>query len=128
MITEGLHYKVTLDLDDMERMAKLTENILRGNHKSATSRPEDLKERVERDVTYGFALPLPAHIVELIDDAMVQPCGLASQFTLTELGERVLKDRLTHDLSFWITQWEASVNKRIDLEQYPELIYGYCLL
>ena len=40
----------------------------------------------------------------------------------------MLKDRLTHNLSHSISQYDASVNKRIDHDAYPELIYGWCLL
>ena len=96
-------------------MAKLDANIKRGNHKSATSRLEDLLSKVKRDVVYGFALPVCKSIVRRIKGAMVQPCGLAAQFTLTASGLRVLKDRLTHNLSFLITIPDASVNSRCDM-------------
>ena len=58
---------------------------------------------------------------------MVQPVGLAAQFTLTETGERILKDRLTHDMSYCISSKRASINKRTLIDQYPEMIYGFCL-
>jgi len=88
----------------------------------------DLIEKVKRDVTYGFALPVSKSIIKFIEEAMVQPCGLASQFTLTKTGLQVLKDRLTHDLSFAITLFDASVNMRCNLSAYPAMIYGFCLL
>ena len=81
-----------------------------------------------RDVVYGFAVPVLASIVKLLPGEMVHPCGLAAQFALTRTGERVLKDRLTHDLSHSITQYDASVNMRSDIDAYPEMIYGWCLM
>jgi len=59
--------------------------------------------------------------------AMVQPCGLANQFTLTETRERALKARLTQDLFFSITGEDVVVNKRVKMNEYPEMIYGWCL-
>ena len=46
---------------------------------------------------------------------------------ITEHGEPIPKDRLTQDLTFLITAEDVSVNKRVDMEQYPEMIYGWCL-
>ena len=39
-------------------MADLKANIDQGNHKSATSKPEELKEKINKDVHYGFAVPI----------------------------------------------------------------------
>ena len=94
---EGMEYIYKETLTDSERMAELEANIDRGNHKSATSKPEELKEKINRDVHYGFAVPIQKSILTKILGAMVQPCGLASRFSLTKSGERVLKDRLTHN-------------------------------
>jgi hypothetical protein len=57
----------------------------------------------------------------------VQPCGLASQLSLTADGSRVEKERLTHDLSYEITGEGISVNSRVDMSMYPEMIFGWCL-
>ena len=59
---------------------------------------------------------------------MLQACGLVTQSTLSETGERTEKSRLTHDQSFCITSHFASVNCRLNREAYPDLIYGFCLL
>ena len=40
----------------------------------------------------------------------------------------MLKDRLTHDLSYCITEEYASINSRCDFDKYPPIIYGSCLL
>jgi hypothetical protein len=59
---------------------------------------------------------------------MVQPCGLASQFSLKADGSRKLKHRLTHDLSYQVDPvGKVSVNSRVDMDQYPEMVFGWCL-
>ena len=77
---------------------------------------------------YGFAVPVLASIVKKLPRAMVQLCWLAAQFALTRTGEQVLKDRLTHDVLHSITHYDASVNMRSNIDAYPEMIYGWCLL
>ena len=59
---------------------------------------------------------------------MLQACGLVTQLTLSETGERKEKSRLTYDLSFCITSHFALVNRRLNRDAYPDLIYGFCLL
>ncbi len=66
-------------------------------------------------------------IVPNIEHAMVQPAGVVKQFSLREDGARFLKRRLTQDLSFPLTFQMASVNNRIDMDAYVEMIYGWCL-
>ena len=123
----GMSYELKEELTEDERMAELEAQLLRGNHLQATQQPEKLKEKVHFDVKCGFAVPVGKLVVPKIKEAMVQPCNLADQFTLTDTGERVNKKRLTHDLSFWITKMNASINKRCDMEKYPGMVYGFCL-
>ena len=87
-------------VSDESRLDSVTKNIGRGNHKSARDRPEVLKDEVLDDVTRGFALPLPAKVAPLIPGAEVAPMGLVAQNTISEAGEIMPKDRLTHDQSF----------------------------
>jgi hypothetical protein len=49
------------------------------------------------------------------------------QFTLNASGGRKLKTRLTQDLSYSITEDNISVNDRIDMSQYADMIYRWCL-
>jgi hypothetical protein len=49
------------------------------------------------------------------------------QFTLDENGLREIKRRLTHDDSFRVTEESESVNDHLDLDLYPEMVYGWCL-
>jgi hypothetical protein len=127
-VLNGMDYHFTTELTEDERMAELEAQMARGNHSSATSDLGGLNKMTGKDVTKGFSLPLPAEIVSEIKDGLVQPAGKVSQHTLTATGSRMLKDRLTHDLSFWITCWYASVNSRCDFDKYPPMIYGSCLI
>jgi hypothetical protein len=56
--------------------------------------------------------------------ALVQPCGLASQFALKADGSRTQKDRLTHDLSYEVTEDNISVNNQVDMSRYTEMVFG----
>jgi hypothetical protein len=52
---------------------------------------------------------------------------MVRQFALNASGGRELKTRLTQDLSYSITEDHISVNDRVDMSQYADMIYGWCL-
>ena len=110
MHQEGMEYHFDCDLTENERVEELQANLARGNHNSAKSRPEELATKINREVTYGFVLPVWLSTLAKIPKAMLQACGLVTQSTLSETGERTEKSRLTHDLFFSITSPYASVN------------------
>jgi hypothetical protein len=78
-------------------------------------------------VAHGFSIPVSPKIIEEIKGAMVQPLGLATQHGLTKDGSRKVKHQLTQDLSFSLTEEDMSVNSRIDMEEYSEMLYGWCI-
>ena len=88
-----------------------------------------MSKLLDKDVVHGFTIPLPITTVRLIPNAGIQPLGLASQWTINENGERVIKYRLTQDLTFFSSESgpPMSINKRIDMTAYTEMIYGWCL-
>jgi hypothetical protein len=59
-----------------------------------------------KDVVHGFSMVIPVELVPLIPDAMVQPVGLAKEWTLDEDGNRIIKYRITQDLSYSETSKE----------------------
>ena len=113
-------------VSDESRLDSVIKNIGRGNHKSARDRPEVLKDQVLDDVTRGFALPLPAKVAPLIPGAEVAPMGLVAQNTISEAGEIMPKDRLTHDQSFEIGT-ARSVNNRVRMEDHQPVVFGHAL-
>jgi hypothetical protein len=127
ILSNGMDYRFKTELPECTRTKELTAIVERGNHKSAESRAEHVAKALGKDVRHGFSLPILPATVMKIKGAMAQPLGMAEQLTLTESGERVPKFRLTQDLSFSITEKNASVNSRIDLDAYVGMIYGWCL-
>ena len=113
-------------VSDESRLDSVIKSIGRGNHKSARDRPEALKDQVLDDVTRGFALPLPAKVAPLIPGAEVAPMGLVAQNTISEAGEIMPKDRLTHDQSFEIGA-ARSVNNRARMEDHQPVVFGHAL-
>jgi len=127
ILTEGMAYECTHELSEEERALELRAQLERGNHKSVVGKSEQLRALLAKDVTHGFSFPVPANTVSRIGGAMVQPCGIVSQASLQADGTRKTKDRLTHDLSFSCAIPNSSVNDRIDMSRYPELVYGWCM-
>ena len=122
-----MDYCFETEISEEQRQLELEAKLERGNHKSATSKPDITEAEILKDVRHGFAFPFPRNLVRKLKGALVQPCGLASQFALKADGSRVEKHRLTHDLSYEITGKGISVNNQVDMSQYPEVIFGWCL-
>jgi hypothetical protein len=127
LIENGMGYRFKTAITEGERMKELHGMMERGNHKSAEEGSEKAAELLAKDVAHGFSIPVSPGVVERIRGAMVQPLGLATQYGLTEDGSRKVKYRLTQDLSFSLTEPDMSVNSRIDMDQYPEMFYGWCI-
>jgi hypothetical protein len=127
VLQKGMDYFFHQEISEEERMAELEANLERGNHKSATSDPLITTKALHKDVKFGFSLPFPSSLVRHLKGALVQPCGLAYQFSLQSDGTREQKHRLTHDLSYEATGKGRSVNSRINMGKYPEMIFGWCL-
>lgn len=127
VIEEGMKYLCTSEPSDSERVSELQAQLSRGNHSSALENEEEILDLISKDVRHGFAVPVPRKVLLDIKGGMVQPCGIVEQFSLNADGSRKKKRRLTHDLSFGITEGYASINDRIDMERYPDMTYGWCL-
>jgi hypothetical protein len=127
IITQGMDYFFSRELSDHERANEVTAILAQGNHKSATENRPQMLQLLRKEVLHGFSIPIPRGIVPKIKNVMVQPLGMVVQTTITPSGERVPKLRYTQDLSFSATLDDASVNSRIDISKYAEMVYGYCL-
>jgi hypothetical protein len=82
---------------------------------------------ISKDVKHGFSLPITKEAARQIKGGAAQPLGLVSQWTLNPDGSRVMKDQMTQDLSFAVLDAANSINDRVDLSTYPEMVYGWCL-
>lgn len=129
LLTEGMHYVFDRELSHDERMVEMIAMLARGNHKSAQVEQDRVGELLAKDVVHGFTIPLPISIVKSIPGAMIQPLGLVQQWTVGDDGERKAKFRLTQDLSFSTDRKipPTSINKRVDMSAYVEMVYGWCL-
>ena len=127
VLAQGMDYRFTDELSEEQRKAEVAAMMERGNHQSVQEDSDAVAKLLAKDVLQGFSLPVSPFLVPDIANAMVQPAGVVKQFSLQEDGSRILKRRLTQDLSFPLTFPTASVNKRIDMDAYAEMIYGWCL-
>ena len=61
----------------------------------------------------------------------MQPLGIAIQTTIDEEGHPKVKFRLTQDLTYSSPRpppsTPRSINSIVDMTQYPEMVYGWCL-
>jgi hypothetical protein len=127
MLTKGFEYFLRRELSEDERAQELASQLVRGNHKSATENEGDVERLLEGDVRHGFVLPVWEDALLKVKGCMLQPGGMVRQLSLKSDGSRKMKDRFTHDLSYSITLPDASINSRIDMSKYPDMVYGWCL-
>jgi hypothetical protein len=78
MVEQGMDYVFTNELDEGQRILEMEANIIRGNHKSASDHQDHLVQLLDRDVKYGFAMPIPKLSVHKLKGAMVQPVRVTS--------------------------------------------------
>jgi hypothetical protein len=103
MVEWGMDYVFTTELDEGQRVLEMEANIAMGDHKSASEHQYHLVRILDRDVKYGFTMPIPKLAVHKLKGAMVQPAGVTSQFTILENGSRTKKQRLTPGLTYAAT-------------------------
>ena len=123
----GFHYHLAHKLSETERQVEYNAQYDRGNHQSAILDKEQVMRLLNQDVLHGFALPVQADEVHNLKGVHLQPGGIVSQHSISSDGSRKLKKRFTHDLSYSITLEDASINDRIDMTKYPDMVYGWCL-
>ena len=127
MFQVGFDYFLSRDLSEEERVTELDAQLERGNHKSATENEDEINSLLTGDVVHGFVLPFLAGSIKSLKGVHLQPGGMVRQMSLKADGSRKMKNRFTHDLSFSITLDDASVNSRVQIEKYPDMVYGFCL-
>ena len=127
--TEGASYPFDETLDYSEDLARddLIAAISKGNNKSTSGKEEFLKLVYNKEVTRGWALPIPAEAVTLIPGIAVTPVGVAKQFSIDESGAVIRKDRMTHDCSQPGVSG-LSVNLRVVKDKLEEVQFGFCLM
>ena len=130
VLESRMSYVFDTELDVLTQSEELRKLLKRGNHKLTQEFAEKVNELITKDVVHGFAIPIPVSVVEKIPHAAVQPLGLARQWSIkNEKGERIKNFRMSQDLSFSSSREgePTSINKRIDMSAYTEMIFGWCL-
>lgn len=120
-------YKFVTDLNENQRLQEVQASLQYRNHKSVTNNQRLLEEYITKDIKFGFALPINKTAVTDILKYLVQPGGLAKQFTLSPDGTRVPQEQLTHNLTFKHTGNNIYVKNQLNLDEYPEMYYRHCL-
>lgn len=82
VFAHGMEYTYYEELSEAERKEEQEEMVLRGNHKLATKEEETVGKLLAREVLHGFNLPFKACLVNGLKGALVQPCGLGTQYAL----------------------------------------------
>ena len=80
-LTHGASYPLE-DYSDDDMALDLSEQLARGNHKSAQARLEVLMELNSTDVEYGYSLCLPITALSEISGAAVAPHVIVRQATI----------------------------------------------
>jgi hypothetical protein len=106
----------------------LSEQLARGNHKSAQQCLAVLMARNSTDVEPGNSFCLPEAALSGIARAAVPPHGIVHQGTINELGQYMSKDRPRHDQSFSARREGRSINDQCIMGALTPCVFGHALL
>jgi len=113
-------------MDEESRIKDLNFHKERGNHTSALKHLNKLDAIISKEISRGFAFPLPIDIIFNIPNAALALLGCHQQETMNKRGERIPKYRMTHDQSFPRPSGH-SVNSRVIKESLPPCMYSIVL-
>jgi hypothetical protein len=83
-------------------------------------------ELLTLDVHSGCALPLPTKAIFKIPDAVLAHVRIANQLTISDNGEVIAKNRLTHDQTFEFGP-EKTLSNRMRMSEVNPVVFGWCL-
>ena len=127
VLANRMDHRFMKELPEDQWLAEVVAMMKRGKYQSVQEDSEAVAELLAKDIRQGFSLLVSPDLIPNLVHAMVQPAGVVKQFSLQEDGSRLLKSRLTQDLSFPLifpSMSSMSINSRIDMEAYFEMIYG----
>ena len=124
-LLHGVEFPLT-NLPNEQRKTELSLALRRGNHQSVKQHQAAVQTLLKREVSNGWQLPLPRHLIASLPGVTVAPLGLVTQSTINARGEIIPKHRLTHDQSFEM-QPGSSVNSRVEHQHLTPCRYGTAL-
>ena len=130
ILAEGVRYSFPKNLkytDEVKR-ADLLAAVRKGNNNSA-KHPDakaNILKNYSKEVRQAWMIPFNKETITKIIGASVIPIGITHQMTLDAEGNKIKKQRTTHDLS---RPWESghSVNNMIDKDLMDPCLFGFCL-
>ena len=127
IITSGASYPLH-PISDEDRLSDIEYMLQRGNHKSALEADNKLAldKAFTKEVKHHWAIPILPASIPLIPGASVTPLGVATQWSINETNDRIIKRRPTHDCTFPGPSG-LSCNKRVIKEELDECRYGHAL-
>jgi len=126
IIERGCDYRLEADPDEKTRLEDLNAMLSRGNHQSAKKNIALLQKAFDKEVKRGWLLPVTVESLTKIKNVSIIPLGIADQYSINEKGERIFKQRVTHDASFPAPSGR-SVNNQVIEALLQDCIYGQCL-
>ena len=125
ILTNGSKWPLE-EVSEASRTSDLQDALTFGNHKGASKKTDLLLKLIDKDVKYGYSVPIPLESVTRIPGLEMAPMNIMAQNTIGEFGRVVPKDRLTHDQS-WKWGSGTTVNSLIRKELLQECRYGFCI-
>lgn len=127
----GMRYIFKRELSNAARKAELGAQLDHGNHylsKFSASNANEVTRLFVIDVTHGFSFLFPMWIVPLVKK---KPWYSHADWrnnipsTTRDIDSKKIVSPRT-SLSLLRTSVDASVNSQIDMDAYPDMIYGFC--
>ena len=98
-LSRGCEYPVE-NLAEEVILLDLKEKLNRGNHKSAKHNEEHLGKAMIKEIRKGYGIILPEDSDLKIPNLELASMGVAEHLGINYIGEYIMKERVTHDLSF----------------------------
>ena len=115
-------------LDEAVRRQDFDAAMQRGNHKSADKNLQFLAAALKQEVEKGWALIISEADALNYPKLELAPLGVAGHIGISASGDFVMKNRVTHDLSFPGAYSNESVNSRVLEDQLEPCMFGHALL
>ena len=127
ILKKGVDFNLQCIDEDLRRK-DLAAVVARGNHKLALKNSEFLSEALKKEVEQRRMIALPADCYDEIPGLILNPMGVATHVGITDTGEFLPKQRLTHDLSFPGAYSSQSINSRIYTSKLEPCMFSHIFL
>jgi len=127
ILTHGIQFPLAPLTNEIRRKDTI-EALAYGNHKGAHTHQEFFNQLLQKDVKHGYSLVIPISAVLKIKGALLAPLNIAEQFTISEFGEVVQTQRLTHNQSKVFSASNTSVNSRVNKDALQDCMYGHMIV